>query len=421
MVHCLPLFGGLADRTEGDRHLATLVDFPTQRIRVKTSQELQAEARWNELENQLNDWFHEPDTEALRLALAVAVSHYFKSDDPVWLMILGPPGTGKTSVTITALSALEEAQMLDDLTPTTLLSGYKKGNSFLHQIGTPEDRSAIILMPDFGTFTSKRDEIKKEIAGQLRRVYDGEFDRATGAGQKLEWEGKVTLIVAATPAAERSWAVMRDLGERFMQVRWPRGDGVSQALQAHRQIGREKDIKRGVKDLTRKLVDTNTLTPVMTPPEVVASGVVNLAEMIALLRGHVVREVGYKRDIVDVPQPEGPTRIMKSLAQVARGHATIFRRQEVTGQDFKIARRLALDSIPPVRKAILDEMIRSGEIGWASLVRATELPPSTISRNCEELEALGVLLVDENKVEKSYRLTDSFAELVTKAAPILNQ
>jgi hypothetical protein len=117
--------------------------------------QLQALDRWSELVNSLNSWFHKPDIEALEVALSTAISHYFKQDEPVWLMVLGPPGTGKSSTIMGALTSLHETYMLDDLTPTTLLSGWgssardpkkKRDCSLLNNIGTEADRSGILLM-----------------------------------------------------------------------------------------------------------------------------------------------------------------------------------------------------------------------------------------------------------------------------------
>lgn len=392
---------------------------------------LQTLDRWSELVNSLKGWFHNPDIEALEVSLSVAISHYFKLDDPVWLMVLGPPGTGKSSTIMGSLSSLHETYVLDDLTPTTLLSGWggspnKEGKrkhdcSLLNNIGIEGDRSGILLMPDFTCFMAKRLEERQAIAGQLRKVYDGEFKRMTGMGEWLSWDGKVTMIVCGTPAVESAWALMRDLGERFMQVRWARGDGIQQAVVASAQIGSERIIKSGLRRLTQAFVDASTLKPILTNPQMIENGVVYLAEIIARTRGHVKRERD-GRDIIEVPEPEGPTRIMKALAQVARSHATLFRREHVTDDDFRISKRLGMDSIPPLRRKILETISNypDGEIGHANLVRFVGAPASTVNRAAEDLGALGILDVDSGGgIEKLYKFSKGFGEIWEKAIPIL--
>jgi hypothetical protein len=393
-------------------------------------QYLQAIDRWSTLTNSLKQWFHKPDLEALEVALSVAISHYFKRDDPVWLMVLGPPGTGKSSTIMGALSSLQETYLLDDLTPTTLLSGWgagstkegkrKKDCSLLNNIGHDGDRSGIILMPDFTCFMAKRVEERQAIAGQLRKVYDGEYKRMTGMGEWLEWQGKVTMMVCGTPAVESAWALMRDLGERFMQVRWGRGEGIEQAVKASGQIGSEREIKAGIRRLTQEFVDAATLQPVLTNPSVIENGVVYLAEIVAICRGHVKREKDHK-EILEIPEPEGPTRIMKALAQVARAHATLFRKADVGDDDFRVSRRLAMDSLPPARRKILEAIANypDGRVGWANLVRFTGIPPTSLTRNAEDLAALGVLQINVDGVEKTYEFAKEFSEIWQKAIPIL--
>jgi hypothetical protein len=391
-------------------------------------------SRWEEMTSKLQEWFHNPDTEALRVALSVSISHYFKSDEPVWLMVLGPSGTGKTGVIMTALEKLPYTYQLDDLTPTTLLSGYQDRNekanrrkdfSLLKNIGTVDDRSGIILMPDFTCFMSKRDEQRREIAGQLRRVYDGRLDRSCGAADKMTWEGKVTMVVAGTPEVERAWALMRDLGERFMQVRWARGNGVEQATIAMKQIGKEKVIKEMIREMASNFADPRQITnPIRQSSEAIGLRLIHMAEMIAILRGHVKRERFGGTEIIDVPTPEGPTRIAKALAQVARAHGTLFRKPEVDEEDFRVARRMGLDSIPPQRQGVIWTIAnydpQDYRIGYAQLVRLTpQVPPGAVLRATEDLEALGVLRIDAaDRIEKTYEFTDNFRGLWEKALPI---
>jgi DNA-binding MarR family transcriptional regulator len=394
-------------------------------------EQLQALDRWSSLVNYLQERFHKPDIEALEVALSVAISHYFKQEEPVWLMVLGPPGTGKTSVIMGALGCLQETYQLDDLTPTTLLSGWSEGKdkqgkrkrdcSLLNNIGIEGARDGILLMPDFTCFMAKRIEERQAIAGQLRRVYDGEYDRFTGMGDRLEWKGKVTMMVCGTPAVESAWALMRDLGERFMQVRWDRGDGVSQARAAAKQIGSERQIKAEIRRMTTGFVDWQTLVPVLTPPSDIEDSVVYLAEIVARCRGHVKRETGSK-EILEVPEPEGPTRAMKALAQIARAHATLFRKTDVDRDDFRVSKRLAMDSLPPTRRKILETIANypDGQVGWANLVRLTGVPPTTLTRNAEDLSALGILTIDsKDRIEKIYEFSEEFKEIWEKAIPIL--
>lgn len=389
--------------------------------------EQRAREQWTRLADFATEWFHEPDLEVVEVAVSVAMAHYFKNDKPIWLMILGPPGSGKTSIPLTCLEALPTSYSQDDLSSSTFLSGLALGEknqfSLLHNIGTPDDRSGILLFPDFTTFMTKRAEEREQVMGQLRRVYDGEFDRTIGNG-RLSWKGKVTIVAAATPQVESHWSSQRNLGERFMQVRWPRGDGIEQAKKAIKQVEYEVYIKETLKELTRAFIFPDDKPPQPLPMfgdyEVI--GAVHLAEMVARLRVHVPRERDQRREIVDVPpEAESPTRIIKAMGQLARARATAFHRARVELQDFKVSRRVALDSIPPLRKKVLETIVAAGEIGQVELLKKIGAPRTTTLRCAEDMEAIGCLeSYERDGIERKWLIGGEFGELLKKASPILS-
>src|SRR5207245_4799010 len=77
---------------------------------------------------------------------------------------------------------------------------------------------------------------------------------------RLAWAmilcGKVRrpLWLCCTPALDRAWAIQRDLGERFLCVRWHRRDGPEVARRACAQRGHEKEITHVTKQLGGKMV-----------------------------------------------------------------------------------------------------------------------------------------------------------------------
>lgn len=382
--------------------------------------------QWNRLVGHIKEYYYKPDIDALRTALSVATAHHFKQDEPIWLMIVGPPGSGKTSIVIGSILSMPEVYNLDTLTPNTFLSGFSKGVgqncSLLNNIGTEDDRSGIFAMAEFSSFLGLREENRREIASQMRRIYDGYLDRATGVGL-LEWAGKITFIVAATSGAERTWGTMADLGERFMTVRWPREDGVEQAKVAQKQIGHKQDIEGRTAELVKDLVSGNfpSIRPNgLTTEQIDEKGIAYLSEIVAIARAKVERDRSWKREIVAEPEPEGPTRIMKALCQVAMGSAALARRGHINEEDFRISKRLALDSIPPARAGVIRMFNRINEgATFAHICRTTGIPSSTLNFTLDDLAALGVLEQLDDQVEKTFQLTDQFKELLIGAKPML--
>jgi hypothetical protein len=381
---------------------------------LSASAEQSAIDRWTSLAAHLNHWFHEPDLEALRVGLAATVAHFCPDDDPVWLMVIGPPSTGKTAILIEALSIMPHTWPISDLTSKTLLSGKAKDESsgksmsLLHRIGP----SGILLFKDFTTFLSKRPDERTEVAAQLREIYDGHMNRHTGSsGDPISWKGKVTCIAAATPDAERVWASLRGLGERFITIRWPRGNSRAQAHKAALHLGRHKQINETLHELAKDFLDFPTLKAA-TPMDPSASPeIINLAEIAAVLRTHVHRERDGKT-ISGLPEPEGLGRLMSSLVQLARAHASLFRRLAPSPADIAIPRRVALDTIPPQRRAVYCALPDNDSgLTTVELSELTHIPRSSVYRVIEDLEALQVGSIWNSGEEASISLTPHHREV----------
>lgn len=372
---------------------------------------------WTALTRFIEQWYFKPDHDALLISMGAAMAQYLKGGTPVWLFVVGQAGSGKTSVIINCLDVFPEARMIDELTERTFLSGYRNGSeaSLLHQIGS----RGILLFPDFTVFLSEHKEAKAKIAGQLRRIYDGRFDKRVGTGHLPAWEGKISVIAAVTESIDYQWQVMQELGQRFVMVRWPDRDGVALAGWAERQEGYHEMIKREMQRLSGELMDFESLTEgagqVTNAEEL---GVHHLAQLAAMLRGHVRRDA-MQREVIGRPSIEAPTRIAQAICQIARGIATIFRRLAPSAADVQLASRVALDSIPLDRRILFDAMPDGRDLTASDLearIRSGghNLGRSTIYWIAEELVRLGVL-EETSEVSMAWKLTDYAQDLKHRA------
>lgn len=382
----------------------------------------EAEAKWEALSEYLIKKFYDPDLEAIRVALAVGVSHYYLESAPIWLLVVGPPASAKTTLVLdSCLSVFRRVHFLDKLTSQTFLSGFSKNPeySFLHRVG----KDGILLFPDFTTFTSGRDENKREVAGDLRRIYDGRLDKTVGAQKKtLTWQGKITAIAAITDEGERHWGVMRSLGERFHALR-PRfsksgrvtylENRMNASRLAVKQLSELRNIKAEVSRLTASLLDFDSLKPLMELIDPDDYGLTHLAESVAVLRAHVERN--FQKQIVYAAEPEFATRILASMVHLARSHATLFRKDRVDSEDIAVARRMAFDSIPPMRCQIIKTMKAAFDKGdvcrWAHIADTVRISASSLDWALDEMSALNILKVEDGN-EKTVIFTTEFQQLV---------
>lgn len=361
---------------------------------------------YNELAEHIQKYFYHPDLEALRAVFAAVHAHYADAD-PVWLFVIGPPGSGKTTVAINCISCLPDVVVASDLTPRSFLVG-KPGGKEKSVLNKP---SIILAFKDFTTMISKREEDQREIVATLREVYDGQTSRQT-AEYKNSWDGKATVIAAVTPSIERAWSIHRDLGERFGQVRWENTRKPTEAARmARAQRGHEKVISGEMRALTLALFE-NAPHESAELPETFGERIDSAATLIAKLRCHVIRDSSAGRPIIDVSPPEEPTRLAKSLATISCHHASLFGRSLAETKDVQVAMRTALDTIPSSRLKIVQNIPGDTFVKGSDLREMTKGHRNTIIWQTDELEAIGALEVMQSvDGERSYRYTPEFIEL----------
>ena len=93
---------------------------------------------WDALQAVLLAHYHEPDLEAVRALFAAVAAHHLPGQ-PVWLMLVAPPGSMKTEL-LEALDGLSTVHLIDRVTPNSFLSGQvarsRAPASLLHRLET---------------------------------------------------------------------------------------------------------------------------------------------------------------------------------------------------------------------------------------------------------------------------------------------
>jgi len=365
---------------------------------------------WSAVESHFNQWFHNPDLGALRVFLCAAAAHDAISTEPIWPVIVGPPSTGKTEICIRPFLNLRPNYFpQSDITPKAFLSGTGgKAGSLLHRTGS----SGVWLFKDFGTIMSKRDQDLKEVLGFLREVFDGELTREVGGKKITHWQGKITIMAAATEEIERARLVMSSLGERFVMVRWSRGDSMARNQKARMQIGKERQIREGSQYVIKQFLEDAVTTLPAMPPDDLTFRIDCLAEMTAWLRAHIIRDRSEgKNTVIDVPEWEGSSRLAKTMSNLIAFHAALFGRSIPTAEDLAPAVRIAFDSIRPSRSKFIAAMPIGADQSWADVVRVSGLAEGSMSWTADDLMNLGVI-EKITAAEVCFRLTPSFEKLL---------
>lgn len=369
-----------------------------------------ADRLWSSLAAHFNQWFHCPDLGALRVFMCAVAAHDISATEPIWPVVVGPPSTGKTEICLRPFLSLRPNFFpQSDITPKAFLSGTGgKSGSLLHRTGT----SGVWLFKDFGTIMSKREQDLKEVLAFLREIFDGELSREVGGKQVKHWEGKITVLAAATEEIERARLVMSALGERFVMVRWSRGDSMARSQKARNQIGHERSIRVKSQQLVREFLEGAITRLPAPPPPALAYRIDCLAEITAWLRAHVIRDRSDgKSTIIDIPEWEGAARLSKTMSNLVSFHAALFGRPEPTDEDMAPAVRVAFDSIRPNRVRFISAIPIGAYQTQVELSRLSAIPEGSLDWVSKDLLALGIV---EKTIaaEVSFRLTTAFERLL---------
>jgi len=344
--------------------------------------------------NLFQDTMWLPDPGIIYAVLGVAAANRLPGD-ATWLLIPGPPSSGKTEV-LDSLSLLPEYHVLSTFTEAGLLSGSAARvgtgptGGLLRQIG---DRG-LIVAPDFGTLLNEHASTRNRMFALLREVFDGKLTRylGTGGGQSFAWIGRVGFLGAVTEAIDSPNIDLGLLGERFVYYRIPKDtpeDDLMACRVADRNAGRQPEIRRGRSEAVRNLfagLHFPDLLPPLSDSEM--NRLVTLASLGSRGRSSVVRD-GRNRDIELVPGHERSPRLYGQLRQLYVGLAVIGTTDDVL---WGVLAKAALDGMHPGRRAILDYLVGSTTPHATETIAARcRLTSTPTRRHLQDMFAHGVL------------------------------
>jgi DNA-binding transcriptional ArsR family regulator len=338
-------------------------------------------------------WLHLPDPAALYAVLGAVAANRL-SGDPVWLLLVGSPSSGKSEI-LQAVGSLPDVYPTATLTEAGLLSGTPKREKdkgatggLLRVIGN----YGIILAKDFGSVLSLHHDSRAQVLAALREVYDGEWTRTMGTdgGKTLSWSGKVGLLAGCTPTIDRHQAVMGAMGERFVLLRLP--DEADAHEQGRKALAHSKHSEQMRTELSAAVATLFEQRPAEPPErsEHDSERLVNLAVLVVRCRSAVERD-GYTREVELIPGPEAPARLVIVLDHLLDGLLALGTAPEVA---WHVVQTAALDSIPALRRKAMTALLADGEMRTAELAEAIGYPLRTSERTLDDLVAHGIAVVN---------------------------
>lgn len=334
------------------------------------------------------EWLYLPDPGPVQIVMGALVANYLPGH-PVWLLLVAPPGGGKTEILL-PLSGLPRVHLVSTLTEASLLSGTpnrerdknSKGG-LLRSVGS----FGVIVLKDFTSVLSMDSNVRTPLLAALREIHDGSWTRwlGTDGGKSLSWAGKLALLAGCTPTIDRHHAVMAAMGQRFISYRLPVADEDALTERALAQGGQQRRMEGELADAVaayfKGLSIPNEL-PALEKPE--RDYLIDLSTFVVRCRSSVERDA-YSREIELVPDPEVPGRLAITLAQLLAG-------LKVAGvhpvDRHRLIQKTGLDSIPALRRRIVSLLAReTSPIATTDVATGVDHPTGTVRRALEDLTA----------------------------------
>jgi len=365
-------------------------------------------------------WLFLDSTAGIDVLLGTLVSQRLEGP-PVWLFIVGPPGSAKTEV-ISSLSDLgEDVYAVSTVTPHALISGFNapgtKGDASL----IPKLDGKVLVIKDFTAIMGAKDQEKEEIFSILRDAYDGTCGKFFGNGVERAYKSRFTIIAAVTPMIYDMGYRHAQLGERFLKFsvadNLSHPDEYAIISRAIDNTDRESKMKKEIRDVVREFVNRSLKGTVLPDiPPVLKDRIIWLGRFGARMRGTVSRD-SYRNEIMTSrPSAEVGSRLGIQLAKLARSLAMLHKRDHVTEDDFIIVKKVMLDTV----MQRTEDVLRTLHIAWDrgpvstnELAKMTKYPVATVLRLLQDLHVLDIVVRTGSSYKHKWRVSDYVHECIT--------
>lgn len=390
-------------------------------VAARVSAWTQKTPSYDDLTGVFKKWLYLENTVGIELMCAVVASQEIEGP-PVWMFLVAPPGGAKTEI-LSSLIGMDQIYLQSSLTPHALVSGANwKGDQDPSLI--PRLNGKVLVIKDFTSILSMRDNEKDEIFGILRDAYDGRCGKVFGTGIERSYESRFTVLAAVTPRIYDLSQQHHSLGERFLKC------GVGNNLQhsserdiirrAIDNIDRDTQMKAELQDVVHAFMKRTRSRKLPTLSDVMYERIIALAMFGARMRGTVSRDQYHHDVITSRPSAEIGSRLGIQLAKLGKSIAWIHGRKEVTDSDYNLVKKVMLDTISQrtedVVRVILQECPTVNDVVDSKEISGlTRYPPTTVSRILEDLHILEVVECTGTKYRYYWTLSKYIRDQIEQA------
>lgn len=374
-----------------------------------------------------------PYAEACGSTIAILL---IKDALPFALVLQGVPGCGK-STTLSFFDDFVHSHRTDKFTSASFVShAPQKSEKELEKVDLlPKLKHKVLITSDLNPLFGLIPEKLKENLSTLTRVLDGRgLITESGIHGTRGYTGDYmfTWVAATTPIPYAVWDLFGNLGARmyFYEVGSERKT-VDEHLAEMRKSTYKQRVKecneatlRFLKNVWQKgEIEWNP----KEDPEEVLRRIIQLTLLLVRLRGKVnvsvKEEYDGEKTYYSTPTIEHADRAREALYNLAKGHAIIKGKRQVTIADLPVVIEVTLSSAPYDRVNAFKYLLKKeGEATTAALMRDLKCSRRTAIRSMKTLEILELVDLEKNPIETEFgtrtgytmRLKDEFKWFTSK-------
>lgn len=345
-----------------------------------------------ELEKKIGEVYLLVDPGVIRIVLATILGNRLGlSSKPIWLLLLAGSSSGKTAILDLVTKCGPWMIPIDTLTTNTFASGLKRDDetSLLFKA-----QNGVMIFKDFTGIMSMNEEGLKEIMGQLRNIYDGEFTKRTGNGNDVEWKGKVGIIAGGTIASQRKMRQFSEQGERFINYIINVADARDITRRALKNQKGAKEKAEELQDMVKEFIEEKMNAASagdLKIPEEIEESMVRVADFATKARSPVTMSKKDPTMVEFVGDREMPPRMAIMLSNIAFALMVISNEESLGSKNAAILYKTALDSVPIERRIVLSLLAKYKSASTKALAVELHYPTQTVRAWCNQLNALKML------------------------------
>ena len=354
-------------------------------------------------------WLYLPDPKILDVMLAVVATGHLPGD-PLWLHVVGPPSSAKTEV-LNSMAEWPGVYALTELTPAGLVSGRDSEDGKDHSL-LPHLHGKTLAIKDLTPTLDAPKELRAKLFGRLRDAFDGSQAIHTAMVGTRSHKGTFNCLDCVTSVIDRLGR-NTSLGERYLLYRHQAPDAEKSAERALQGVTSKKEMRAALAKAACGVLAGADQDSVPEASEPIRKRIVKMAMLLAVGRTFIERSRDHR--IVAPPESEGPARIAQQLFKLGQGLALINRRVEVAEADLSILARVTLDSLPLVRRSLLEALAKQARgklVGTKTLTDLLGMGQPSVHEKLEELVILKMVTKKQKGRMCWYGLTAEYRPLV---------